>query len=87
MNEIGGSGNDDQIETDKNQSGSEEQHDENQNTEAGKKEKHDKDDHMTFANGKETLKFDDFMGVIKDSCEDPNQAENFLILAFSMFDR
>jgi hypothetical protein len=40
-----------------------------------------------FANGKDTLKFDEFINLIRDSCAEQNQAENFLILAFSMFDR
>ena len=38
-----------------------------------------------FPNGKETLKFDEFLGVIRDSCSEANQAENYLVLAFSMF--
>ena len=40
-----------------------------------------------FQNGRETLKFEEFLNMIKDNCSDPNQTENFLILAFSMFDR
>lgn len=42
---------------------------------------------MTFPNGKTTLKFEDFFGIVKDSCTDKEQAENYLIHAFSMFDR
>lgn len=42
---------------------------------------------MTFPNGKTTLKFEDFFGIVKDSCADKEQAENYLIHAFSMFDR
>jgi hypothetical protein len=44
-------------------------------------------EHKTFQNGKEILKFDEFLNMIKDSCTDLNQAENYLVLAFSMFDR
>ena len=44
-------------------------------------------EHKTFQNGKEVLKFDEFLNMIKDSCSDPIQAENYLVLAFSMFDR
>ena len=42
---------------------------------------------MEFPNGKETLKFEEFIGVIRDSCTEKELAENYLILAFSMFDR
>eukprot|EP00349_Pseudokeronopsis_sp_Brazil_P008754 CAMPEP_0202971052 /NCGR_PEP_ID=MMETSP1396-20130829/23229_1 /ASSEMBLY_ACC=CAM_ASM_000872 /TAXON_ID= /ORGANISM="Pseudokeronopsis sp., Strain Brazil" /LENGTH=49 /DNA_ID=CAMNT_0049700027 /DNA_START=465 /DNA_END=614 /DNA_ORIENTATION=+ len=42
---------------------------------------------MQFPNGKATLKFDEFIGIIKDSFGDKEQAENYLIYAFSMFDR
>ena len=42
---------------------------------------------MTFPNGKNTLKFDEFISVIKESCVDREQAENYLVYAFSMFDR
>jgi Ca2+-binding EF-hand superfamily protein len=41
----------------------------------------------TFPNGKSTLEFDDFISIIKDSCMDRDQAENYLVYAFSMFDR
>jgi hypothetical protein len=44
-------------------------------------------ENRSFQNGKETLKFDEFLNMVKDNCSDPNQTENFLILAFSMFDR
>ena len=40
-----------------------------------------------FPNGKENLKFEEFLGVIREHCFDPVEAENYLILAFSMFDR
>ena len=40
-----------------------------------------------FPNGKDTLKFDDFLQIIRDSCGDQDMAENYLVLAFSMFDR
>lgn len=40
-----------------------------------------------FPNGKDQMKFEEFLNLIRDSCFDPNQAENYLILAFSMFDR
>lgn len=42
---------------------------------------------MQFPNGKETLKFEEFLNVIWDSCSENQQAENYLVLAFSMFDR
>eukprot|EP00356_Strombidium_inclinatum_P005678 CAMPEP_0170492762 /NCGR_PEP_ID=MMETSP0208-20121228/12811_1 /TAXON_ID=197538 /ORGANISM="Strombidium inclinatum, Strain S3" /LENGTH=149 /DNA_ID=CAMNT_0010768561 /DNA_START=879 /DNA_END=1328 /DNA_ORIENTATION=+ len=42
---------------------------------------------MEFPNGKESLKFEEFINIIKDSCSESEQAENYLILAFSMFDR
>jgi hypothetical protein len=42
---------------------------------------------MEFSNGKETLKFDEFINVIRESCSDQQLAENYLVLAFSMFDR
>ena len=41
----------------------------------------------TFPNGKTTLKFDEFINIVKDSCMDREQAENYLVYAFSMFDR
>ena len=44
-------------------------------------------ENRSFQNGKETLKFDEFLNMVKDNCSDANQTENFLILAFSMFDR
>ena len=40
-----------------------------------------------FPNGKQTLKFEEFINIIKDSCTDRDQAENYLVYAFSMFDR
>ena len=41
----------------------------------------------TFPNGKSTLKFDEFINIVKESCMDREQAENYLVYAFSMFDR
>lgn len=46
-----------------------------------------KTDQPQFPNGKSTLKFDEFINIIKDSCMDRDQAENYLVYAFSMFDR
>lgn len=40
-----------------------------------------------FPNGKETLKFDEFTQLITDSCSDRAKSEDYLVLAFSMFDR
>ena len=40
-----------------------------------------------FPNGKETLKFDEFTELIRDSCSDPAKSEDYLVLAFAMFDR
>jgi hypothetical protein len=31
---------------------------------------HEKNDPSMFPNGKQTLKFDEFIGIIKDSCND-----------------
>lgn len=42
---------------------------------------------LEFPNGKESLKFDEFLNIIEDSCNESSLAENYLILAFSMFDR
>ena len=42
---------------------------------------------MEFPNGKETLKFDEFINIIRESCTENELAENYLVLAFSMFDR
>ena len=39
-----------------------------------------------FPNGKPTIEFDEFIDVIKDSCMDTDSAENYLVLAFSLFD-
>ena len=39
-----------------------------------------------FPNGKPKIEFDEFIEVIRDSCMDPESAENYLVLAFSMFD-
>jgi Ca2+-binding EF-hand superfamily protein len=40
-----------------------------------------------FPNGKATLQFEEFIAIVKDSCMDRDQAENYLVYAFSMFDR
>lgn len=40
-----------------------------------------------FPHGRDTLKFDDFIELIKESCSDTMTAENYLVLAFSMIDR
>ena len=40
-----------------------------------------------FPNGNQSLQFEEFIEVIKDSCTDPESAENYLVFAFSMFDR
>jgi Ca2+-binding EF-hand superfamily protein len=40
-----------------------------------------------FPNGKQTLQFDEFIDVIRVSCTDAQSAENYLVFAFSMFDR
>lgn len=40
-----------------------------------------------FSNGKDRIEFDEFIDVIKDSCSDKDRAEQYLIQAFSMFDR
>lgn len=42
---------------------------------------------MEFPNGKSNLNFDEFIDIINESCSDSSRAENFLIVAFSMFDR
>lgn len=39
-----------------------------------------------FPNGKPTIEFDEFIEVIRESCMDAESAENYLVLAFSMFD-
>jgi Ca2+-binding EF-hand superfamily protein len=39
-----------------------------------------------FPNGKPTLEFEEFIEVIRESCTDPERAENYLVHAFSMFD-
>ena len=41
----------------------------------------------SFPNGKQTLKFEEFIDIIQESCTDPKNAENYLVFAFSMFDR
>lgn len=40
-----------------------------------------------FPNGSQSLQFEEFIDIIKDSCTDPDSAENYLVFAFSMFDR
>jgi Ca2+-binding EF-hand superfamily protein len=47
----------------------------------------DRNNSANFPNGKQTLKFEEFINIIKDSCMDKEQAENYLVYAFSMFDR
>ena len=42
---------------------------------------------MEFPNGKDNLNFDEFIDIINESCSESNRAENYLVLAFSMFDR
>ena len=42
---------------------------------------------LEFPNGKESLKFDEFINIIEDSCNESALAENYLVLAVSMFDR
>jgi hypothetical protein len=39
-----------------------------------------------FPNGRPTLEFEEFIEVIRESCTDPEGAENYLVHAFSMFD-
>lgn len=40
-----------------------------------------------FPNGKGHLNFDEFIEMIKESCSNVESAENYLVFAFSMFDR
>ncbi len=40
-----------------------------------------------FPNGRSTMEFSEFMDVIKTTCEDKEQAENYLVHAFKMFDK
>jgi Ca2+-binding EF-hand superfamily protein len=40
-----------------------------------------------FPNGQSTLQFDEFIEMIRESCADEESAENYLVYAFSMFDR
>jgi len=42
---------------------------------------------VAFPNGKSTLKFDEFIKLINDSCRDKEKAENYLIHTFALFDR
>jgi Ca2+-binding EF-hand superfamily protein len=39
-----------------------------------------------FPNGKQQIEFEEFIDVIRDACIDSESAENYLVLAFSMFD-
>lgn len=41
----------------------------------------------SFPNGNQSLEFEEFIEVIKESCNDSETAENYLVFAFSMFDR
>ncbi len=38
-------------------------------------------------NGKETMVFEEFIDLINDSCKEKEAADNYLVHAFSMFDR
>ena len=40
----------------------------------------------SFPNGKKSLDFGEFLEIIKSTCNDEEQAENYLLHAFSMFD-
>ena len=40
-----------------------------------------------FPNGHQSLDFEEFIEVIEDSSREREQAENYLVFAFSMFDR
>ena len=40
-----------------------------------------------FPNGSQSLEFEEFIEIIKDSCTDQESAENYLVFAFSIFDR
>ena len=40
-----------------------------------------------FPNGKRTLQFPEFIEMIRESCSNEHSAENYLVFAFSMFDR
>lgn len=46
----------------------------------------EEDEQMLFPNGKSKMEFDEFIDLIKESCEDKDVAENYLVHAFSMFD-
>jgi Ca2+-binding EF-hand superfamily protein len=41
----------------------------------------------TFPGGHKSIDFDQLMSIIKESCEDREKADNYLVYAFSMFDR
>jgi len=41
---------------------------------------------LLFPNGKESMVFEEFIDLIRTSCEDKEQSENYLVHAFSMFD-
>lgn len=41
----------------------------------------------SFPNGKQSLQFEEFIDMISESCNDADTAENYLVYAFSMFDR
>ena len=40
-----------------------------------------------FPNGNQSLEFEEFIEVISESCREEESAENYLVFAFSMFDR
>lgn len=42
---------------------------------------------QAFPNGQHQMGFDDFIEMIRESCSDEEAAENYLVYAFSMFDR
>lgn len=50
-------------------------------------EEQDPEPTETFPNGRSKMQFDEFIDLIKESCEDKEVAENYLVHAFSMFDR
>jgi len=41
----------------------------------------------TFPGGHKSINVEQLMSIIKDSCEDREKADNYLVYAFSMFDR
>lgn len=45
-----------------------------------------KEEEESFPNGKKSLDFGEFLEIVKSTCDDKEQAENYLLHAFSMFD-